>query len=92
MTDCKVNDMYLAAAILSYGGSLGMIDRTDLKRQRFVFNANRFDVWYLEGSELKKANVDLDQLTTLYLSRQLMLPGTYIESLRNIKSAIHQMD
>lgn len=90
--NCCINDMYLAAAVLSYGGKMGMIDRTDKKRQKFVFNANKFTVWYLESGKIDKKEVDLDQLTALYLSKQLMLPCTYIEALRNIKSAIHQLD
>lgn len=92
MSDEKqIGDMYLAAALLSYGAKLIRTDKSDKKHQKFVF---------AEGSVLKVFIVSdrvaiaineptIARVETYFISKELLFPPTYPDTIRNIKSMIH---
>jgi len=91
MDDIKVNDMYLAAAFLAYGATLVEIDKTDIRRQRFCF---RNDIPYVyvmnrSGDIDFKESPDVRDVETWFISKTLIFPPSYPDSIRSIKSVIH---
>jgi len=88
----SVGDMYLAAALLSYGASLKKVDRSDPKRQKFVFKQVVLPSIIIANDDVvvkEFPNPTLDDVETYYIARRLWLPPSYSDSVRNIKSAIH---
>lgn len=87
----SVNNMYLAAAIISYGGKLEKIDRTDKSRQKFVFSSETVTIRCVgKDNEIIQKTACLEEVLTMYSSKQLWFPPTYPDCIRDIKSAIHQ--
>lgn len=93
MTDEKqIGDMYLAAALLAYGAKLVRTDKSDKKHQKFIF---------AEGSVLKIVvdsgiptvilHPTLSEIETKFISKELLFPPTYPDTIRNIKSLIHSI-
>lgn len=88
----SINDMYLVAALIAYGGKLEKIDRTDKDRQKFFFSTQKFNVRYQdETGQIQSRTVTLEEAITLYSSKQLWLPPTYASFLKDVKSTIHQV-
>jgi hypothetical protein len=83
-------DMYLAAALLSYGAKLISVDRKDKRRQKFYFENSVSHIWSFNGTDVKKIpNPTLEEVECEYLGKTLMFQPNYTDSIRSIKSAIH---
>jgi hypothetical protein len=85
-------DMYLASALISYGAKLTGVDRSNSKRLRFCFDMLVDHVFTLEaGQEVRKIpNPSFKVIKNEFTSKTLMLPPSYPDAIRSIKSAIHE--
>jgi hypothetical protein len=87
-----ISDMYLAAAVLAYGGNLISINRDDPKRQKFDFDEGIEYIWVLDQNNVAKlVNPSLAELEVKFLAKTLVFPPGYPDELRRIKSAIHSV-
>lgn len=86
-----VNDMYLVAALLSYGAKLDSVDRENPKRQIFYFVDSRIIVWekISENIITQVEFADLEQVELLFRSKRLMFLPDYHNFIRDTKSMIH---
>ena len=91
MTNEKyIADMYLAAALLSYGAKLRNVDRKDKRRQKFYFENSLPHIWSFNGTDVKKIpNPTIEEVESEFIGKTLMFPPNYPDSVRSIKSAIH---
>jgi hypothetical protein len=87
----KVSDMYLAAALLSYGTKFVGVNREDRSRQKFEFEGEVPNVVVASDDVQLTAlkNIPIEQFETHFLSRRVWLPPSYPDCVRQIKSAIH---
>ena len=87
----KVSDMYLAAALLSYGAELRQIDKSNVKRQKFVFTGviDKILVYADNGFYLIMNEPKFEEVKSKYDSNRLFFPPSYPDAVRKIKSAIH---
>ena len=82
--------MYLAAAFLAYGADMDRIDRSDTRRQKFVFTGEVKEIYVMEGTfPVRKVSPTFNEIEMAFMGHKLMFPCNYTESLRSIKSAIH---
>ena len=85
----RVKDLYLAAALLSYGLEMSDIDRTDRRKQFFMFRDCKIPVFRNKAGIVGTEEANIDEITILFLSKSLYLPPTYPEAVKNIKAIIH---
>ena len=86
----KISDMYLAAALLSYGVELVEIDRSDTHRQKFCFVNELDSIWVENGGIVTKVNnPSIEDVETKFTAKTLLFPPSYPDAIRRIKSAIH---
>ena len=81
--------MYLIAALLSYGFERTRIDRTDVKRQRFFIADERKAVIVFSNNEVSFRELNLDEIESKFMSKQLAFPPTYTDVLKSVKYSIH---
>lgn len=90
MNTRKITDMYFAATLLSYGSTLKDIDKTDERKQVFIFNDEPMKVWkYEDGSMSLMEVLDIGQVELLYRSKKLAYLPTHNDAIRDIKSMIY---
>ena len=91
MSKKQIGDMYLAAALLSYGADLQDVDRTDPRRQKFEFTGQVPNVVIIDSSHATSVlpEVSIREFETLFISKKLMFPPSYPDAIRRIKSAIY---
>ena len=89
-----VGDMYMAAAFLAYNIPLKSVDRSIQRKQKFIFAKDcPLTIYTLHsGVVLTEHNASLDDLENSFVSDKLMLPPSYVNAVRKIKSAIHADD
>lgn len=86
----QIGDMYLAAALLSYGASLSQVDKSNLRRQKFFFEDVIKEIYVMDGSlPLRVVSPSIKSVEMYFVSKRLMFPPTYPDCLRSIKSSIH---
>lgn len=86
----KISDMYLAAALLSYGADLVEIDKEQSYRQKFCFTDRLDFVYIMDGGEILKVDSpSIESVETFAVAKKLVFLPSYPDSLRSIKSAIH---
>lgn len=86
----SISDMYLAAALLAYGCKLVDIDRSDPRRQQFVFSGFAQAIYVLDQNNVAKLiNPSLDEIETKFIAGVLVFPPSYPHTLKDLKSAIH---
>jgi hypothetical protein len=87
----KVGDMYLAAALHSYGAKLLKVDKTDKKRQKFIFCGRVPFIFYTDDNKLinKYNDPPLETIETKYIQKSLVYLPNFTDSIRSIKSAIY---
>lgn len=87
-----ISDMYLAAALLAYGAELEGIDRSDPKRQKFRFSGEIKQVFTLSDNVvLRIESPSFDDVRTRFVGRTLVYPPSYVDAIRRIKAAIHDV-
>jgi len=90
MDKIQIVDMYFAAALLAYEAKLIEIDRENEKRQKFIFGDNVSKIYVLEDDVVTKMeNLAIKDVETFFIAKTLMLPPSYPDAIRRIKSAIH---
>lgn len=87
----EVTDMYLASALMSYGAELDHIDKTNKKRQTFVFvgKIQRILVYTDNGFYIIIEEPSFEEIKAKYEAKRLFFPPSYPDSVRSIKSSIH---
>ena len=86
----QIGDMYLAAALLAYGAELVEVDKTNIKRQKFLFADALNSVYMLDnGVPVKINEPKISEVEMYYVAKRLMFPPSYPDCLRSIKSSIH---
>lgn len=87
----KVSDMYLAAALISYGAELVDVDKRDRKRQKFIFGGEIKQVYVLAGNDgfavLK--NPTFSEVEAKFAAKRLCFLPNYPNSVRDMKSVIY---
>ena len=84
--------MYIAAAIMSYGGVNIKVDASNPNQQRFMFRDNNLLRIVVSDSDIilkTLDNVPIEDAVMYFTSARLWFPPSYAQCLRNIKSAIH---
>lgn len=85
-----VSDMYLAAALHAYGATLRSIDRSNLRRQNFIFCGPVKRIYIINNGAVEPVeNPSLNDVEMAYISERLMFPQRYPSSVKTIKLAIH---
>jgi len=89
----QIGDMYLAAALVSYGSTLIRIDKGDRKHQKFVFEDNTVsEIWVESGHiHLRVVTPAIKEIENYFFSKKLVYPPSYPDTIRSIKSAIHSI-
>ena len=89
----EISDMYLAATFLAYGAELSKIDRTNPARQRFHFSGEIEQIFVFSGGNqiLRIESPTFDQVKTKFIGRVLVYPPDFVDSIRRIKAAIHDI-
>jgi len=85
----KIEDIYFASALLSYGAELKTIDRSDTKHQKFLFAEEDLSVFIIDNGVFRKDILSLDAVEALHISNKLLYPPTYPDCIRKIKSIIY---
>ena len=86
----EISELYLAATLLAYGATLEDIDRTNLRRQKFIFSGGIKEIWVLAGhSILRIENPDFETIKTRFAGGTLVFPPMFIDCVRKLKSVIH---
>ena len=89
----ETTDMYLAAVLLAYGGNYQGTDKTDVKRQQFLFgNDIGIEKIYIlhEGQVTTQYNPTFEEIENLSDSFKLVYPPNYPQALKRIKTIIHK--
>jgi len=85
-----IKDMYLAAALLAYDAELDRIDRSDVRRQEFIFATPPDEIYVKSGIVvLRIESPTFEDVETKFIAKTLFFPPSYPDALRRIKSAIH---
>ena len=86
----KISDMYMAAAFLSYGAELSGIDKSNPSRQVFEFDGEVEQIFVFAGNQILRIQTPtFEDIKTKYIGRNLVYPPEFVDSIRRIKSAIH---
>ena len=87
----NISDMYMAAAFLSYGADLVSIDKSNLSRQVFEFGGEVEQIFVFAGGNqiLRIETPTFEEIKTKFIGRKLVYPPEFVDSIRRIKSAIH---
>lgn len=86
----KTSDMYLASIVIAYGGEIDVVDKSDEKRQVFIFKSLPSTVWVLENDYVTKAIVKtVGEIKALMVSNKLMYPPNFVTAIKSIKSYIY---
>jgi len=86
----QTGDMYFAAALLSYGAELLQVDKSNIRRQKFLFSDGLASVYILDnGVPVEVHNPKIKDVEMYFVAKRLMFPPQYTDCLRSIKSSIH---
>ena len=85
----EFTDMYLIAALLAYGFDLVASDKENPNRQKFSFSNSECLIYIKDmNGEIQRQYSTLDEMETLFLSKRLLLPGSYPDILKGLKQDI----
>lgn len=86
-----IEDIYLAAALLSYETVLVTIDRSRSKHQKFEFMNKVPKIFMIETAikVITKLDISVDEFETLFLSNKVLFPPSYPDNIRRIKAIIY---
>jgi len=87
----EITDMYLAAAFMAYGAELDRIDKSDKRRQKFIFigKVDKILVYTDNGFYLLIEEPSFDEIKSKYEAKRLFFPPSYPDAVRSVKSSIH---
>jgi hypothetical protein len=89
MKEKQITDLYLVAALLSYGFECGEVDRSNPNRQRFRIKSETKRVFVKDGAGAVVKELTLDQVEDAYINRTLILLPSYPGTLRDLKYQVH---
>lgn len=91
MENKRVSDMYLAGALKALACEIVEVDKTNPRRQEFVFKQKPHTVWILEDNTVSKVEyADLDQVELAYRCGKLMVTAEdYANGLRSVKNMLY---
>jgi len=85
-----ISDLYLISALVSYGLRPLRVDRTNPRRQKFIFdNDKEISVYVFSDDVLMPKSMVVEEIETYFLSDRLYFPGNYTKTLREIRANIH---
>lgn len=85
-----ISDLYLISALVAYGLRPLRVDRTNPKRQKFIFdNEKLVDTFVFSDGTLRPLALTVEEIETYFLSDKLFFPGNYPKTLREIRANIH---
>ena len=85
------SNLYFSAAAVSYGAIIESTDADEKKRVYLQLGNCPKEAWVITNGEVKRERiVDFDQLQNLFTSRVLMLLPSYPNSLKDLKTLIHE--
>jgi len=85
----EFTDMYLIAALLSYGFELVDLDRSNVNRQTYNFDNKETTVYVITSNgEVVAEIADLFDVKRYYSARTLLYPGSYPDVLKDLKQEI----
>ena len=85
-----ISDLYLISALVSYGLRPQRVDRTNPRRQKFIFdNEKETEVYVFSDGVLHPKTLTVEVIETYFLSDKLYFPGNYPKTLREIRANIH---
>jgi len=87
----EITDMYLAAALMAYGAELDKIDKSDKRRQKFIFigKIDKILVYTDNGFYLVMEEPSFADVKAKYEAKRLFFPPSYPDAVRSVKSSIH---
>ena len=86
----QISDMYLVAALVSYGAEYVEVDRSNPRRQKFIFAEAPHEIYVQDGNhQVRIEKPTLDDVKIKFDNRMLWYPTSYPDVLRSIKSNIH---
>jgi hypothetical protein len=86
----QIGEMYLAAALLSYGAEISSVDRSNPKRLKFGFIGEIKEIFIFKSVvPTRIESPSLEDVELNYANKTLMFPPDYPDSIRRIKSVIH---
>jgi len=89
----ETTDMYLAAALLAYGGNYQGTDKSDIKRQKFLFDDDigvEKVFIMLDNQVAAQYDPTFEEIENLSDSFKLVYPPNYPQALKRIKTIIHK--
>lgn len=85
-----ISDLYLISALVSYGLRPLRVDRTNPRRQKFIFDNDKdIEVYVMSDDILIPKSINVAEIETYFLSDKLYFPGNYPKTLREIRANIH---
>ena len=85
----QVSEIYLIAALLSYGYPQNDVDRTNPRRQVYTFEDEEQSVFLLVDGKIEERKIDLDRFESLFLANKVMLRPNYPSVLKSLKYSIY---
>ncbi|RMD57939.1 hypothetical protein D6833_13420 [Candidatus Parcubacteria bacterium] len=84
-------DLYFAAALAAYGGTIEEVDRSNPKEVRFTFDVAMIQPVMIRtvSGTVQAEPEDTDRLRLWFRSGSMWLPPSYPSSLRDIKALIY---
>ncbi len=83
-------DMYMAAALISYGAMVQDIDSSDEKRKKFMFSGLMKGVYVLDdNNQVVRKDLTVDEFEKFYISKKILFPSGYPDSIKQMKSVIY---
>ena len=85
-----ISDLYLISALIAYGLQPQRIDRTNLRRQKFIFDDDKpINVFVACDGEHSWKQLTVSEVETYFISSNLYLPGDYPKVLQDVRANIH---
>lgn len=90
-TEFETPDMYFAAALMAYGAELKCVDKSDKRRQKFIFigKISQILVYTDNGFFIVVNEPTFADVKAKYESKRLFFHPSYPDAVRSVKSAIH---
>jgi hypothetical protein len=89
----EIQDMYLAALLLSYNFEYDGVDKSDPKRQKFLFSDGTKPVWEQETSQdVGLVMMSVADVENAYIDQRILFPPNFPDALKRIKYVIHSKD
>lgn len=92
MDDAQTSNMYLAAALVAYGGEILAVDHSNINRQIFKFKSLPDKVWVISGNPptIVQQNVQsVNDVKVLMTNEKLMFPPNFVNAVIAVKSHLY---